>query len=82
MTTLLKLKGPNDKRAHTCDARCYDAKGTTCRCFCKGQNHGKGLNWAINNIISNLPTFQAIGCTLSQAIETAIKTLKNMNIGG
>ena len=25
-----------------CDFRCWHAKGTTCRCFCAGENHGKG----------------------------------------
>ena len=78
MSTLIRLKGPNDKRAHTCDARCYNAKGTTCHCFCHGQNHGKGLQYAIDNIVKNLPTFQAIGCTLSQAIKDAVASLTNM----
>lgn len=80
MTTLLRLKGPNDKRAHTCDARCYNAKGKDCHCFCKGANHGGGLQNAIKNIIKNIPTFTSIGCTLSKAIEDAVKALKSMNI--
>jgi hypothetical protein len=78
MTTLLRLKGPNDKRAHTCDARCYNAKGKDCHCFCKGANHGRGFEYAINYIITNTPTFTAIGCTLSKAIEDAVKALKSM----
>ena len=80
MSTLLKLKGPNDKRAHTCDARCYTAKGTDCHCFCKGQNHGKGYQWAVNNIIANMPTFTSLGCTLGKAIEEAVRSLKQMGV--
>lgn len=30
----------------TCDARCYNAKGTECHCICGGLNHGKGENIA------------------------------------
>lgn len=76
MATLLRLKGINDKRAHTCDARCYNATGTDCHCFCKGANHGKGLNFAIENITKNIPTFMAMGCTLAQAVEDAVRILK------
>ena len=77
MSTLLRLKGPNDKRAHTCDARCYNAKGTDCHCFCKGQNHGKGLQFAIDNIVKNVSAFTVqFGCTLGKAIEDAIKALQ------
>ena len=36
-----------------CDARCYNAKGTVCKCICGGINHGCGLNIAHGNINSN-----------------------------
>jgi len=26
-----------------CSPRCWIAKGKTCRCKCKGQNHGRGF---------------------------------------
>ena len=29
-----------------CDATCYDAKGTRCRCICEGLNHARGLETA------------------------------------
>lgn len=32
-----------------CDAKCYDAKGTTCRCACGGRNHGVGHDQALRN---------------------------------
>ena len=78
MATLLRLKPAGAKRAHTCDARCYNAKGTECHCFCGGQNHGKGYNWAVDNIIKNTPTFMAMGCTLAKAIEDAVRALKQV----
>jgi len=33
-----------------CDARCYNAEGTTCTCICGGVNHGKGEKQAVRNI--------------------------------
>ena len=32
-----------------CDARCYDAKHTACKCVCGGINHGRGLLRAAEN---------------------------------
>ena len=29
-----------------CDARCYNAHSTHCKCICKGLNHGAGLRKA------------------------------------
>jgi len=41
MTTLIR------EGRRRCDRRCYDGKGTRCRCVCYGQNHGKGLEKAV-----------------------------------
>jgi len=30
-------------RTRTCNFRCYQAKGSVCRCLCCGKNHGVGL---------------------------------------
>ncbi|MBA7647487.1 hypothetical protein ES703_55259 [subsurface metagenome] len=30
-----------------CDARCHNAKGTRCRCWCNGRYHGLGHKKAI-----------------------------------
>ena len=32
-----------------CDACCYNAKHTHCRCVCGGANHGHGLDEATKN---------------------------------
>lgn len=34
-----------------CDARCYNAQSpqNTCKCVCRGENHGVGLIQAIRN---------------------------------
>jgi len=36
-------------RTRTCNARCYQAKGSVCRCLCCGKNHGVGLVKAREN---------------------------------
>lgn len=38
------------KRGRACNARCYNARGTTCRCICGGMNHGKGEEAAMKNV--------------------------------
>jgi hypothetical protein len=75
MATLLSLKRPGDKRAHTCDARCYHAKGKDCHCFCNGKNHGVGFETAIDNIVKATQSWKDMGCTLAKAIEIAVKEL-------
>jgi hypothetical protein len=47
MTTLLTVG--NSEGSRRCDAKCYDAKGSICRCVCGGRNHGKGLDEALSN---------------------------------
>lgn len=32
-----------------CDAKCYNAKGSVCKCCCGGANHGVGLRQAVEN---------------------------------
>jgi len=73
MATLFRLKKPGDKRAHTCDARCYNAKGTVCHCFCNGQNHGKGLAQAIDNCKAQMTAFINMGCQVGKTLAEAIK---------
>jgi len=35
---------------HRCDARCHDGQpGARCTCVCGGQNHGRGLRYAIEH---------------------------------
>lgn len=77
MATLLRLKGPNDKRAHTCDARCYNATGKECRCFCKGVNHGHGFEYAVDYIVKNKDSFLSMGAKLAKAIEDAVALIKS-----
>jgi hypothetical protein len=76
MATLLRYKPDGAKRTHTCDARCYNAKGTDCHCFCNGKNHGKGFEHAINMIKANIDTIKSLGITVAKAVEDAIKLLK------
>lgn len=49
MTTLIKRKGAPGHITGRCDAKCYNAKGPKCKCICRGDNHGVGLNQAIHN---------------------------------
>lgn len=49
MTTIITLKDNTGKIVRTCDARCHNAHGATCKCICQGINHGVGLNQAIDN---------------------------------
>ena len=32
-----------------CDAKCYNASHPKCECICRGINHGKGLQTAVDN---------------------------------
>lgn len=38
-----------DGKTRRCNATCYNAKGTRCRCVCGGKNHGVGLEAAVSN---------------------------------
>ena len=85
MATLFRLKRPGQKRAHTCDARCYNAKGTTCRCFCGGANHGVGFQAAVMNSKLKMQYYAQLGCEvgkgLAEAILNAVKELGGEYIG-
>lgn len=39
----------NGTKLRICDARCYNAKGKKCSCICGATNHGKGIDFAIQN---------------------------------
>lgn len=40
-------------RVAHCGPRCYNGRGSTCRCICRGENHGVGLEQAeLNTAIS------------------------------
>jgi hypothetical protein len=43
----------DDKCVGRCDARCYNAKGESCKCVCMGTNHGKGFDEARSNTDAN-----------------------------
>ena len=47
MTTLITATDKHG-RLRRCDARCYNAKGTTCTCICGGLNHAMGFKKAIH----------------------------------
>lgn len=38
-----------DKCLGRCDAKCYNATSEKCKCICNGENHGVGLNQAVEN---------------------------------
>jgi len=37
-------------RVRRCNAKCYDAKGRDCNCYCNGVNHGVGAQQARENM--------------------------------
>ena len=39
----------NGTKLRRCDARCYNAKGKKCFCICGARNHGKGIDFAVQN---------------------------------
>jgi hypothetical protein len=45
MATL--ITSGNSDGTRRCDARCYDAKASTCDCLCGGRNHGVGFQLAL-----------------------------------
>ena len=49
MPTLIIEHGTKGKSRGQCDSRCYNAKSPNCLCCCGGQNHGVGLQTAIDN---------------------------------
>ena len=46
---LMRQEVSGGKRARTCSARCYNAKGSTCACICGGGNHSLGLEKGMEN---------------------------------
>ena len=52
-----------DKRK-TCDGRCYKSPGDNCKCICGGANHGKGLQEAIEYIVTNRKMLEGLGMTV------------------
>jgi len=48
---IIKEYAQNGKNLRRCDARCYNAKGKKCLCICDGINHGKGIDFVIENSI-------------------------------
>ena len=45
MTILIRRVESGHRRI--CNARCYNAKGSKCKCVCDGMNHGAGETQAI-----------------------------------
>ena len=45
--TLISYHSSGGDKGRRCDARCYNAKSAACDCICRGMNHGKGLNVAV-----------------------------------
>lgn len=43
MTTLMIVRSKSGQVLHRCDATCYNAKGSVCKCICGGRNHGAGV---------------------------------------
>jgi predicted RNase H-like HicB family nuclease len=48
LATLITQYG-SDGEKRQCDAKCYNAEHSECRCICGGRNHGKGLEKAREN---------------------------------
>ena len=48
MATLISYQSSGGSRGR-CDAKCYNAKSSRCRCICGGVNHGVGLRQAVLN---------------------------------
>lgn len=44
----------NKEKLRRCDAKCYNAKGKKCKCICGAINHGKGIDFAIQNALYTL----------------------------
>jgi hypothetical protein len=50
MIVLYQLR--NGRRVRQCDSRCYNGEiHVECHCICGGQNHGVGLEQAVNNML-------------------------------
>lgn len=41
----------NGEKFRRCDAKCYNAKGKKCKCICGAINHGKVIDFAIENAV-------------------------------
>lgn len=60
MTTIILRKNKDGAITGMCNARCYNAKGKKCHCVCGGDNHGKGINYAIMNTSRCSKAFQSL----------------------
>jgi len=49
MTVMLEIRKANGIVWCRCDSRCYESILPDCSCVCQGENHGVGLEVAINN---------------------------------
>lgn len=49
MTTLIAAYN-GDGCIGQCDAQCFDAVESVCRCICGGENHGVGIHRALENL--------------------------------
>lgn len=48
MTTLISYQSSGGDQGR-CDAKCYNAVNSDCTCICGGENHGAGLERALEN---------------------------------
>lgn len=50
MSTIISVHR-HRKLLAVCNANCYDAKTTRCKCVCQGMNHGVGFQKAKTNVL-------------------------------
>lgn len=50
MTVVLEAKTIDGVFVGRCDAKCYRATGSKCKCICGGKNHGVGISQAFKNL--------------------------------
>lgn len=48
----------NGRKTRQCDAKCYNAVGKKCKCICGAVNHGKGIDFAVQNAMHILNLLQ------------------------
>ena len=62
-------------RRRSCNARCYNAKGSVCTCICEGHNHGVGLRQATENTQHKAEELLEVGVRLGSATNQLVMKL-------
>lgn len=78
MPALIKVYNARGTMIGCCDAKCYNATVSRCRCVCQGTNHGIGLQKAAQNSRQFSP--DSLARSALSLWPTAVRVVKHSNL--